>query len=179
MARARNIKPAFFKNELLCDIKPLGRLLFIGLWGLADREGKLEDRPKRIKMDILPCDECNIDDLLWSLHEANLIFRYEVGGGAYISIPKFLIHQRPHCKENPSKIPDCGLSGKEKTRTSTYPGRCLHALNPSSLNPSSLNPESLSLEAASPFSSRLLASPSNKVLGLKDFDFDVSVNGAE
>jgi hypothetical protein len=50
MARARNIKPAFFKNEQLVELGMSTRLLFIGLWCLADREGRLEDRPKRIKM---------------------------------------------------------------------------------------------------------------------------------
>ena len=49
MARARNIKPGFFKNEFLAEMPCEVRLLFIGLWTLADREGRLEDRPKRIK----------------------------------------------------------------------------------------------------------------------------------
>lgn len=49
MARARNIKPAFFMNDELAEIDPLGRLLFIGLWTIADREGRLEDRPARHK----------------------------------------------------------------------------------------------------------------------------------
>ena len=48
MARARNIKPGFFANENLAECDPLARLLFAGLWCLADREGRLEDRPKRI-----------------------------------------------------------------------------------------------------------------------------------
>ena len=52
--RARNIKPGSFKNEDLCEIEPLGRLVLIGLWCVADREGKLEDRPKRIKAELFP-----------------------------------------------------------------------------------------------------------------------------
>ena len=39
MSRSRNIKPGFFKNEHLAECQPLARLLFIGLWTLADREG--------------------------------------------------------------------------------------------------------------------------------------------
>ena len=50
MARSRNIKPGFFKNEDLLDLPYEYRLLFVGLWTLADREGYLEDRPKRIRM---------------------------------------------------------------------------------------------------------------------------------
>ena len=59
MARARNIKPAFFKNETLVELPVETRLLFIGLWTLADREGRLEDRPKRIKMEIYPAKREN------------------------------------------------------------------------------------------------------------------------
>ena len=52
--RARNIKPGFFENEELADLPPLTRLLYIGLWLLADREGRLENRPRRIKAQIFP-----------------------------------------------------------------------------------------------------------------------------
>ena len=61
MARARNIKPSFFTNDVLAEIDPLGRLLFIALWTMADREGRLEDRPKRIKAEALPYDDANAD----------------------------------------------------------------------------------------------------------------------
>lgn len=64
MARARNIKPGFFANEDLAECEPLARLLFAGLWCLADREGRLEDRPKRIRAELLPYDMCDADSLL-------------------------------------------------------------------------------------------------------------------
>ena len=44
MARARLLKPGFFTNEDLCELPAFGRLLFAGLWTIADREGRLEDR---------------------------------------------------------------------------------------------------------------------------------------
>ena len=47
--RARNIKPGFFRDEQLMQVPPLGRILFAGLWCLADREGRLPDRPAQIK----------------------------------------------------------------------------------------------------------------------------------
>ena len=43
MARARNIKPALFKNEILGVADPLCTLTFQGLWMLADRDGRLEN----------------------------------------------------------------------------------------------------------------------------------------
>jgi len=80
MPRARNIKPGFFKNEDLIELPFEARLLFIGLWTLADREGRLEDRPKRIKIELFPEDDCNVDDLLRQLADKKLIIRYEVDG---------------------------------------------------------------------------------------------------
>jgi len=37
--RIRSIKPEFWKSETVAALSPLARLLFIGLWNYADREG--------------------------------------------------------------------------------------------------------------------------------------------
>lgn len=105
MARARNIKHGFFTNDRLAECDPLARILFAGLWTIADREGRLEDRPKRIKAELLPYDDCNGDSLLAQLAEAGFIQRYKSGGSSYIQITNFLKHQNPHVKEAPSTIP--------------------------------------------------------------------------
>ena len=103
--RARNIKPAFFQNEVLTDVDPFGRLLFIGLWCLADREGRLEDRPKRIKMQLFAMDDVDVPALLDDLDRLGFIRRYEIDGAAYIQIVNFSKHQRPHSNESASVIP--------------------------------------------------------------------------
>lgn len=108
MARARNIKPGFFSNDELADIQPLGRLLFIGLWTIADREGRMEDRPRRIKAEILPYDDCDVDALLSDLHKHGFILRYEVCGERFIQVVNFVKHQNPHVKESASAIPAPG-----------------------------------------------------------------------
>lgn len=105
MSRARNIKPGFFKNDILAECSPLARILFCGLWCEADREGRLEDRVKRIKADCLPYDDCNVDDLLQQLAERGFIDRYVVDGCAYIQVVEFRKHQNPHVKEAASTIP--------------------------------------------------------------------------
>lgn len=106
MARARVIKPGFFTNEDLAALNPYGRLLFIGLWTIADREGRLEDRPARIKAEIFPYDtRVKIDELLAELTELSFILRYSVGERSFICIPSFLKHQRPHSREAASEIP--------------------------------------------------------------------------
>lgn len=105
MARARNIKPGFFKNELLVEMPFETRLLFIGLWTLADREGRFEDRPKRIRAEIFPYDQCDVDSMLDVLAEAAFLLRYEVDGKKYCQILNFAKHQMPHHKEVASEIP--------------------------------------------------------------------------
>jgi hypothetical protein len=155
--RARNIKPGFFKNEALHEVDPYARLLFIGLWCLADREGRLEDRPKRIKVELFPADSVDVDAMLEQLAKAGMVIRYEADGQRIISIPNFLKHQHPHHLEKSSNFPDLppvhdaikqpkpgtlapmdGGKVSDKSQASLS----LIRLNPDSLNPESLNPES-------------------------------------
>jgi DnaD/phage-associated family protein len=107
MARSRNIKPGFFNNEHIAALSPHARLLFIGLWTLADREGRLEDRPKRIKVDLFPYEDLDIDALLEELKESagNFILRYQVNNNDFIQVVNFRRHQFPHIKECASIIP--------------------------------------------------------------------------
>ena len=104
--RARNLKPGFFQNDTLCECKPLARILFEGLWCLADREGRFEWKPKKIKAMILPYDKCSIELLLNEIAQAGFILFYEVNGNKYGFIPTFLEHQSPHPKEKRSNIPE-------------------------------------------------------------------------
>jgi len=106
MARARNIKPGLFSNEFLAELPAFDRLLFIGLWCLADREGRLEDRVKRIKMELFPCDTYDVNEGLSALSAAKFITRYTVEGRAIIEITNFQKHQNPHGTEKDSALPD-------------------------------------------------------------------------
>lgn len=106
MARARNIKPGFFKNEDLAECSLGARLCFAGLWTLADREGRLEDRPKKIKGELFAYDSIEVDPLLAELAAWDFIRRYEVGGKRFIFITKFLEHQAPHGTEKDGEVPD-------------------------------------------------------------------------
>ena len=112
MARARNIKPGFFSNEDLADCSFETRLLFIGLWTLADRDGRLEDRPKRIKASVFPYDNVDIDACLSDLESRGFIVRYASDCGDCISIANFVKHQNPHHKEIPSILPSPPKNGQ-------------------------------------------------------------------
>lgn len=99
MARARNIKPAFFTNEQVSENCPLGRLLFIGLWTMADYKGDLEWKEKTLKIQILPWDSCDLKELAINLDKSGLIRFYSDGVKTYINIPNFEKHQNPHKNE--------------------------------------------------------------------------------
>ena len=105
MARARNIKPGFFHNADLVELPIETRMLFIGLWTIADRDGRLPDRPKQIKMEIYPADSLDIEAMLVDLVEGGFIQRYQVDGKRFIQVENFLKHQHPHRDEKPSTIP--------------------------------------------------------------------------
>jgi len=105
MARSRNIKPGFFENEKLAECSLLARLCFIGLWTLAGRDGRLEDRPKRIKGQLFPYENHDVEPPLQELLRHGFIERYEVDGVHVIAIPKFTEHQSPHFKEKASGLP--------------------------------------------------------------------------
>ena len=139
MSRARNIKPGFFKNEELADLAFEYRILFQGLWCLADREGRLEDRPKRIKAEVFPYDNVDVAIGLAELESAGFITRYASHNLPCIQIVKFGKHQNPHCKEAASTIPaQCKHSASiEITGTSRA----------DSLIPDSLIPDSIEGEA--------------------------------
>lgn len=108
MARARNIKPSFFTNDELGELKPLARLLFIGLWTIADYKGCFEYKPKRLKVQVLPYDDCNIEELVSDLDKSGFISIYSVRGQQYGKVVNFNKHQNPHKneKDKGSLLPD-------------------------------------------------------------------------
>lgn len=96
MARTRSIKPTFFLNDQLATLPYEWRLLFIGLWTQADRNGRLEDRPLRLKAALFPYDTIDLAPGLASLEALGLITRYVVDRVPIIAIPKWEKHQNPH-----------------------------------------------------------------------------------
>ena len=102
MARSRNIKPGFFTNDVLGELPPLTRILFAGLWVIADRDGRLADRPKKIRAEVLPYDDCDANAMLGELERTGFIVRYQFDETSVIQILAWTKHQNPHVKEAPS-----------------------------------------------------------------------------
>jgi hypothetical protein len=109
MGRIRTVKPEFFLHEELFDAEaesglPL-RVAFIGLWTQADREGRFEWRPRRLKAAVLPYDEVDMARVLHALATRGFIAQYACDGREFGVIPSFPRHQVINNRESDSDIP--------------------------------------------------------------------------
>jgi hypothetical protein len=102
MARIRTIKPEFFTSDDICALSPLARLLYVGLWCEADREGRLVWTPGVMKRRYLPDDSCDIEALGRELTARGLLCLY---GEGLAYIPTFGRHQQVNIREAQSKLP--------------------------------------------------------------------------
>jgi hypothetical protein len=102
MARIRTIKPEFFTSDDICALSPLARLLYVGLWCEADREGRLVWTPGVMKRRYLPDDVCDIEAIGAELTGRGLVRLY---GDGLACIPSFARHQHVNIREAQSKLP--------------------------------------------------------------------------
>lgn len=104
MARIRSIKPEITLDEDLADLGFAARYFFLNLWCHCDRDGRCEDRPRKLQALILPWDpEVDANILLDELAPKFLV-RYEVGGKRYLQVVHFDVYQKPQ-KATASKLP--------------------------------------------------------------------------
>jgi hypothetical protein len=150
MGRIRQIKPEFYLDDELAQCSIGARLLFPGLWILADRKGRLEDRPAKIKVQIFPYDADvtveAVQTFLEQLEFMNFIQRYTIEGRRYIQIRSFHKHQHCHVREAESQIPDPpgfseispekAMPSPEKAMPSTGPAPALAMPSPEKAMPS-------------------------------------------
>jgi hypothetical protein len=153
VARARNLKPALFKNEILGVADPMYTLIFQGLWLLADRAGRLEDRPLRIKGELFPYrDAVDVEGMLNWLVANEFIVRYTVAGRRFIQIKNFVKHQNPHKNEPESDLPsaDSNVAPQENSEAkqiNPVPVPIKSEVVPNSPVAHGLTPDSLSLDS--------------------------------
>jgi hypothetical protein len=80
MARIRGVKPEFFTDPDIGELSLAARLLFIGLWTQADRDGRLIDDIRQLKIRLFPFDDDinlnRLDKLLAELQAKKMIHRY-------------------------------------------------------------------------------------------------------
>lgn len=170
MARSRNIKPGFFLNDTLADISPMGRLLFIGLWTIADFKGCVAHSPRKIKAQVLPYDECDVEALLINLEQDRFIRSYVNCGKKYIKIVNFELHQNPHKNEREagSDIPDYDEKSNEINELK-HDGTKPDLIGSTRAEPGFLIPDSLTLIPDSKRESRAKALPLPLPLPIPDW----------
>jgi hypothetical protein len=124
MARIRSIKPEFWADEeLAIQLSRDERMLYLGLWNLADEHARLRGDPRYVKGQLFAYDDDltapDIDKMLTRLAELGKVIRYRSGAGRYVFLPKLSSHQRLDADKVPSKLPDpseCDPDGDESAR---------------------------------------------------------------
>lgn len=110
MARIRTIKPTFFRSRSVKKLSDKAKLVWIGLWNLADDAGRLMDELGILTGDLwaLSVSETKLDAALDELAREGRIVRYKVAGQAYIQVTGWE-HQKIN-RATPSGIPPVDLS---------------------------------------------------------------------
>ncbi len=116
MARIRTIKPDFWTDGNMVKLSPFARLLYIGMWNftLCDH-GHVADDAMKLKLQILPMDNVDIDELLAEVMEQGRVVRVSDGDGrTYLLVRRFEDHQKidprwktrcPACAQQDSLAP--------------------------------------------------------------------------
>lgn len=110
MARIRTVKPALFRHEELYQLEvetglPI-RIAWVGLFTVADREGRFRWKPNELKLDVLPFDPIDFSRVLHALVTRGFLVRYASEGREFGFIPTFRDHQVINNKEMASELPD-------------------------------------------------------------------------
>jgi hypothetical protein len=119
--RIRTYKPEFFTDPDVCDLSFAARIALLGLISVADREGRLLDRPRHLKKLIFPDQAVDIDALLSELDAPHFIVRYVVGGTKLMLVRTFKKNQRVHPREPESVLP--GPKEPRQGSASAVPGQ--------------------------------------------------------
>ncbi|MEV2239485.1 hypothetical protein [Micromonospora sp. NPDC049891] len=104
------MKPEYWADQDLAEqVSRDARLLYIGLWNLADEHSRLRGDPRYIKGQLFPYDDDLTPDaiamLLGSLTLAGKVVQYRTPAGTFIYLPKLANHQRLEPDKVPTKLP--------------------------------------------------------------------------
>jgi hypothetical protein len=113
MARIRSVHPGQWTAGDFLECCPLARLLGLALRNVADDNGIFRWKPKTIKAECLPADNCDIDQLLLELVTNEQVKRYSADGKEYGIIVDFTQWQRPKKPKYLHPVPDWFSTGTE------------------------------------------------------------------
>jgi len=99
------------------------RLVFIGLWNIADDEGRGYADARLIRAGLFPLDPvmdvAQVELAMVSLEAARLIERYEASGRYYYAVTSWNEHQRIN-RPSPSRLPAPPLNGSAQVSLTDY-----------------------------------------------------------
>jgi hypothetical protein len=175
VARQRLLKPEFFHDEELARCSPHARLLFAGLWCLADKRGRLRDQPAVIHGAVFPFEPAvEVNGLLTELQGSAVILRYSAADGRdYIQVTGFEKHQNPHPKEIESVIPPPVESNGPAVKSNGSAGRYTE-----SVTESVTESETVTVGGHGVPSLRVVEKPLNVTAGRMDSDDRVTYGTA-
>ncbi len=109
MARKRMIDPNIWQSEDFSKLSTLGKLVFIGLFSLADDEGRGRCNPVYLKSTLFPYEEgirsADIDKTLSEISSNMSVIFYSCDGSSYYSLYNWNTWQKID-KPSQSKIPE-------------------------------------------------------------------------
>ncbi len=109
MARKRMIDPNIWQSEDFSKLSTLGKLVFIGLFSLADDEGRGRCNPVYLKSTLFPYEEgirsADIDKTLSEISSNMSVNFYSCNGSSYYSLYNWNTWQKID-RPSQSKIPE-------------------------------------------------------------------------
>lgn len=110
MARMRSLKPEYYTDEeLATQTSRDARLLYPGLWGLADEHSRLRGDARYLKGQLFMYDDDltpdAVDKLIDELEALGKVVRYRSGNASYLFLPTLARHQRLDTDKVPSRLP--------------------------------------------------------------------------
>ncbi|HAU1248561.1 TPA: hypothetical protein F8R87_01885 [Legionella pneumophila] len=97
MPRNRMIKSEFWTSEQVISCSPMARLLFIGLWNFADDNGVHPASFVKIKAEVFPGDNIEINEIkkwIVELTQQDLLKEYVINEKTYWIVTGWKIHQK-------------------------------------------------------------------------------------
>ena len=106
MARIRSIRPEFWEDPTIGRLSRDARLLYIGLWNMADDEGRFRWNLRRIVGELFSFDaDADVEAWMRELTAARRVVRYSIDGEDLAFIPTFKEYQKPN-RPTGSKLPE-------------------------------------------------------------------------
>lgn len=119
MARKRMVDPSIWQSEDFGKLSNLAKIVFIGLFSLADDEGRGRCNPVYLKSTLFPYNEdmrsADIEKALFEISSNMSVVFYSCDGNNYYSLLSWDTFQKIDRPTN-SKIPDFDETNKEIRR---------------------------------------------------------------